>query len=118
MAKNLTKFFNETANARVTIYASRSAQVHITGGSTWTSITVTAARPTAPADDFRADPLWTPTVQDRKRTSAQLKRRIQDEQSHEDALRRPRPAPPPPQAPAEAPYMPEPPFPPARFLKY
>lgn len=125
MARKISHTFNSAAG-RISIYTKGASSVHINRSSTWTSITVTSARP-APADDFNADPLWTPTAKDRKTTAEEMKRDIQNAQSSEEIARKhaaqsresvaadtPKWT-----APQEPPYVPEMPnFPPARFLKY
>ena len=127
MAKKASHIFN-TAAGRVSIYTSTSASVSVTSSSTWTSVTISPARAVpAPADDFSADPLWTPTAKDRKTTAEQMKRDIENAKSAEDILSKRYP----PSdyrkvemplrftAPQDPPYVPEmPSFPPARFLKY
>lgn len=127
MAKKASHTFN-TAAGRVSIYTSASSAVYVSSGSTWTSVTISPARASAaPADDFDADPLWTPKAKDRKTTAAQMKREIQNAQSVEEMISKRHPPSdyrridPPPQTPEpqDPPYVPEmPSFPPARFLKY
>lgn len=127
MARKISHTFNSAAG-RVSIYTNGASSVHVTSSSTWTSVSITSARP-APADDFNADPLWTPAAKDRKTTAEKMARDIQNAQSSEERLRNrevmsresesaiettPKWA-----APQEPPYVPQmPSFPPARFLKY
>ena len=127
MAKKISHSFNSAAG-RVSIYTNATSSVRVTRSSTWTSVTITSARPAAPpADDVKNDPLWTPTAKDRQLTAEQTKREIQNAQSVEDMISKRYPpsdyraidAAPAWTAPQDPPYVPEmPSFPPARFLKY